>query len=924
MITLKSGTRLKLLFALLLSTSVFLNSCSVDRKPNFKVGVSQCANDEWRQKMNAEMRREAMLSHVISLDIKNADGDSRRQIEDVKYFIEEKYDLIIVSPNEAEALTPIVANAYDAGIPVVVVDRNVIGDKYTAFIGADNVEVGQLQGQYIKTALPKGGKIIEIRGLSGSSPAMERHQGLMEIIEDTDIEICASVDAEWHEDQAIHLMDSLLRIYPDVDLVAAQNDRMARGAFKAANALLPENDIIMLGVDAIPGENYGLQDVLDGELQATVLYPTGGEEVISLALKILLDVPYEKMTVLKTNLVEKENAELMNRFAELIHDKEVKVEALNQEVDAYMKIGANQRHLIIAFIVFLLIVLVISVLIYHGYKQRSKQNELLINMAREVEEATHAKLMFFTNVSHDFRTPLTLIADPVERLSKDESLDDSQRELLKIADKNVRILLRLINQILDFRKYESGKATLVMTGLKLDVCLETWLDAFSLLAERKQIKLELDIDRRVDYVTMLDGEKTERIFFNLMSNAFKFTPKGGFVKVSLSGLRMGDSLWHRIAVTNSGEVISTEYIHNIFDHFYQIDTSRFEGSGIGLALVKSFVDMMGGRIDVESDAARGTTFTVLLPVGEVKDGITDTVNLISKEMILAELGDVEVHYDDNDDNDDGRNTLLVIDDNPDIRILIKALFKDKFRIIEASNGEDGFKAAIKSVPNLIICDVMMPVMDGMECCRRIKRETATSHIPVLLLTACSLDEQKASGLECGADAYLSKPFNARVLVAQVNSLLKNRGRILGLFGSVDSPDSEEDNPGGDDIIVSSNMLNDADIQFINKLKKYIDDNIDDSALSVEKLGESLGLSRTQLYRKVKTLTNYTPVELIKITRLTKAREMLSDTELSIAEITYLTGFSSPSYFTKCYKEYYGEIPTVIRQNRSAKNVAQQN
>ena len=918
MITLQTVTRFWSTLIFLFSAFFLLNSCKIEHNPNFKVGVSQCTSDDWRQKMNAEMRREAMLSHVMTLEMRNAGGNSLRQIEDVQYFIDENVDLIIVSPNEAEALTPIVAKAYDSGIPVIVVDRNVIGDKYTAFIGADNVEVGRLQGQYIRNALPNGGRIIEVIGLAGSTPAMERHQGLMEAIGDTDIEIVASVDAEWQESQAIHLMDSLLRIYTDVDLVAAQNDRMAKGAYKAANALFPKNEIIMLGVDAIPGQDLGLQDVLDGELQATVSYPTGGEEVIDLALKILLDIPYEKITVLETNLVEKENAELMNRFARMIHEQEMKVETLNQEVNLYMKTGANQRHLITACIVLLLIILLVSVQIYLAYKHRSKQNELLINMAREVEEATHAKLMFFTNVSHDFRTPLTLIADPVERLANDESLDDSQRELMKIADKNVRIMLRLVNQILDFRKYESGKATLDMKGLRLDACLEAWLDAFSLLAEKKKIRLEVEIDRNADYVTMLDGEKTERIFFNLMSNAFKFTPQGGNVTVRLSGLMIGSTPWHKIAITNTGEVISTEYIHNIFDHFYQIDTTRYEGSGIGLALVKSFVDMMGGKIEVDSNYEKGTTFTVFLPVGEVKDGITDTVNLISKEMALAELGDLELS---SDENDDARNTLLVIDDNPDIRILIKALFKDEYRVLEAANGEDGFKEAIRSVPNLIICDVMMPVMDGMECCRRIKRETATSHIPVLLLTACSLDEQKVSGLECGADAYLSKPFNARVLVAQVNSLLRNRGRIQGLFKKAIS---DEDKLKSDEMLVNDNNISETDIQFINTLKKYIDDHLDDSGMSVETLGESLGLSRTQLYRKVKTLTNYTPVEIIRISRLTKARELLAETDLSISEITYQTGFSSPSYFTKCYKEYYGEIPTVIRQNKSVKNVVQQN
>ena len=556
MITLQKRTLPVHLLIFLLSTLVLFTSCKNTRNPSFFVGVSQCTYDEWRQKMNSEMQREAMLSHVISLELKNAGGNSKQQVEDVKYFIDKNVDLIIVSPNETEALTPVVAKAYDSGIPVIVVDRNVSGDKFTAFIGADNVEVGRIQGQYIRNALPDGGRIIEIRGLSGSSPAIERHQGLIEALEensyDGNIEIVASVDAEWQEPQAIHLMDSLLRIYPDVDLVSAQNDRMAKGAYKAANALCPDNSIIMLGVDAVPGREYGLQDVLDGELQATVSYPTGGEEVIDLALKILLDIPYSKITILETNLVEKENAELINRFARMIHDQELKVETLNHEVDFYMRSGVTLRRMIAVCIVLIIIILIISILVFRSYRQRFKQNELL---------------KFFTN------------------------------------------------DILDLHKQGRDIA---------------------------------------------DGENKQN---------------------------MADNEYDRLAVKDK-------------------------------------------------------------------------------------------EYDDEPDADE--------------------------------NSADGY------------------------------------------------------------------------------------------------------------------VVSEEDVQFINHLQKYINDHIDDSTLSVETMGESLGMSRTQLYRKVKAISHSTPVEVIRAARLTKARKLLEETELSISEITYLTGFSSPSYFTKCYREYFGEIPTAIRQNSSIKNVAQQN
>lgn len=891
---------------------VVIVSCGRSAQQQYVIGVSQCSHDEWRDKMNNEMYREAMLSHEIALEVRSAGGDNVIQCDDIRYFIRKKVDLLIVAPNEAGGVTPAVEEAFDAGIPVIVVDRNVHGEKYTAFIGADNEQVGYLQAQYVRTVLEPGQKIIEIRGLPGSTPSVERHNGFIRGMEGSGIEIISSVDAHWRSDVAQEVTDSLLRSYPDVDMIVAQNDPMAKGAFNAAMSIDPLNDIMFVGVDALPGHGLGVEAIIKGELDASVLYPTGGDVVIQTALKILKHRSFARNTSLDIALIENTNANLMARLSDEVRHQVSIIETLRMEVDAYWEKHSAQTTLLYVSIIFLVVLTCLIIILFRNLKQKNVLNRKLnhqkekledqrgqlLALNHELEEATHAKLMFFTNVSHDFRTPLTLIADPVGQLQNSEHLDEKEKKLLKIVDKNVNVLLRLVNQILDFRKYENGKATLNLSGLDLADCMEKWIDSFSLLALKKHIHLSLDIDRKYDYSNTLDGEKTERIFFNLMANAFKFTPENGTVDVVLTRLKIDGCDWHRCVITNSGSGISPENIRRIFERFYQIDSTHSDGSGIGLALVKTFVDMQGGTIEVESSPKDGTAFTVTLPVTPIEGAKTEPVNLISGERVLSELADISV---EEEHKPEAQNTLLIIDDNPDIRTLIGSLFCDEFTVLEASNGTQGIQAAMYNIPDVIICDVMMPGIDGLECCRRLKSEVNTSHIPVLMLTACSLDEQRVKGLECGADAYMAKPFNSRVLSAQVWSLIENRKRIKSVFGDV--------------VSLAEENVSKTDKDFVADFKKAIAERIDDSELSVETLGTLFGMSRVQLYRKIKTLTNYTPVEIIRITRLKSARQLLASTDLTVAEVSYQVGFSSPSYFAKCYKEYFGEMPNDTRSRK---------
>lgn len=892
-----------------------LMSCT-QKHTRYRIGVSQCSDDEWRHKMNNEIVREALFYDGVEVEIRTAKDNNRNQIADIKYFIDKKVDLLIVAPNEAAAITPVVEKAYRQGIPVVVIDRKILSDKYTAFVGADNYEIGKDVGQYILNRLHGKGKVLEITGLEGSTPAMERHKGLTDVLkEEPGIEITASVDGAWLQSVAGEKMDSVFQTNKNIDLVFAQNDRMAIGAYLSARQQQLEKEMLFVGIDALPGKEYGVEQIINGVLDATFIYPTGGDKVVQVAMDILEKRPYERETKLSTALVDKTNARVMQLQTDHITEQDGKIERLNNQVNEYLSRYSAQTMFLYACLIILLLFAALLAIIVRAYwtknrmnmelsrqkKKLEEQRDQLISLSKQLEEATHAKLVFFTNVSHDFRTPLTLVADPVEQLLEDKALTPRQQSLLKVVHKNVHILLRLVNQILDFRKYENDKLELVRANMNLRVQLQEWSHSFQTLALKKHIHFVLEVnDDRADYLMAVDAEKMERVYFNLLSNAFKFTPENGTITVTLSTLTKEEGgRYARLVVADTGSGISVQHIRHIFDRFYQIDVNH-AGSGIGLALAKAFVELHGGEITVDSVEGKGTVFTVDIPMTVVEEPSADLVQepRITQQTVVEELEDMETEEQIPDEN---KECILIIDDNADVRDYVKSLLKEEYTVIEAPDGRAGLKKAMKYVPDAIICDVMMPVMDGLECCRKLKTELQTSHIPVMLLTACSLDEQRIQGFECGADSYISKPFNSKLLLVRLRNLMDNHKRLKQFFG--------------DKTTLSKEPVSDVDKGFVDRFRELIEENLADSELSVEDLGSKMGLSRVQLYRKIKALTNYSPNELVRIARLKKAASLLASSEKTISEITYEVGFTSPSYFTKCYKDYFGESPTDFLKRR---------
>ena len=919
---------------------MLLTGCHQQPK-KFVIGVSQCSEDIWRDKLNDELKMGEYLNDSIIVKLASSNDDNVLQNKQVNQFIDEGVDLLIVSPNQLSAISKSVERAYDKGIPVILYDRKTNSDKYTAFIGCDNYTIGKSMGTFIAQQLQGKGRIVEIGGLEGSSPALERHRGFMDAIKPyPGLQVVASEEGNWKEEGGIQAMKRILKQTQDFDYVFAHNDCLAWGAYVAARQMRVKRNYKYTGVDGMATEGGGLELVRDGIFEASYLYPTKGDEVIALAMKILKHQPYKRDNYLSTSIITRANAELTLMEARDAERQAHNLKLLHKQVDRYLADYNSQKIMLIGLTLFLLVCIAAAAMIFRGYVVKVKLNEELAKtngelkrvneeledknselkrLNEEVLELTHSRLVFFTNISHELRTPLTLIADPVEMLLEDSGIKGKSRELLKMVQRNAVALQQLVSSILDFRKIQNGKMDLELYRFDIVKALEIWVGDFQLTAERKRIKLHLDMaDFSGSHEVIADKEKIARVVFNLLSNALKYTPAGGDIFVSLKD----ENEKLRLDVRDTGKGISQDEATMIFERFFQAKGAA-SGTGIGLALVKSFVELHHGEAWVESELGKGSDFVVVIPRQQEGDSQvihTDVVNVdnsVSNSLSGNNhvINESVLQYIDDGERKSGKvqqlvsettnkPTILVIDDNNDIRQYEHTLLQDDYIVMEAVDGKEGLEIAKKEVPDLVICDVMMPVMDGLEFTEKLKTITPTSHIPVIMLTAKNLEEHRAEGYEHGADSYITKPFHSKVLLARIENLLKQRKLLKKLFQG--SQEAEQE--------IAESHLEDRDKQFLKQLHAIIQQNLSDSEFSVEDIGKQIGLSRVQLYRKVKAMTGSSVVDLLRKARLAKAKRLLETRSMSVSEVDYDVGFSAPSYFTKCFKEEYGILPGDVGNN----------
>lgn len=904
------------------AVSLCLASCGGgEAHKRFVVGVSQCSEDTWRDKLNEELRIAATY-YDVDLQIKSANDDVRLQTEQINRFVEQGVDLLVVAPGQV-SISPAIDKAYEKGIPVIVFDRRTHSDKYTAYIGANNHEIGASMAEFMANANTAGTKVVELCGLSSSSPAIERGEGFDSVAAlRPNIDIVKKVYADWTEEGAYRVMDSLLSTpYPAFNSIFAHNDRMAMGARRAVvkHGIDPKT-IKLCGIDAMPQQGGGMQLVAEGKLFASSIYPTRGDEVMRLAMKILTHKPYDRENRLSSALVTEANARVLLMQYDETTRQQGHLSELRDRVDKTVSDFKTQRIYLLIMLGALLLLGMAYVYVVRANRAKARLNRQLADsveqqrqMTKHIEELTHTQLQFFTNISHELRTPLTLIAGPTEQLLEDKTVQGTHRRMLQMVERNTKILIQLVSEILDFRKVQNNKAVLKLNRFNLGETLRLWADDFDAVTSRKGITVKVDAPADAAQATVIaDRDKLARVFFNLMSNAVKYTPKDGTITITL---RHNEGSFFFTMNNDSVKTISKDDLPHIFERFYQPKGS-IGGTGIGLALVKANVDLHHGSISATSSQEEGTTFSITLP--DTQEGYDpDADNDGNKDnSTKAEQGYVDDSYapvnveaaekaeriTNAEDFDADRPLVLIIDDNNGMRAYLRSILQDHYNVSEAVNGQQGLERARREVPKLVVCDVMMPVMDGLEFTRRLKADTATSHIPVILLTARSLSEQREEGYGTGADSYLTKPFTGSLLLARIDNLIHSRTLLRSLFSGNSKEEEKEEE-----------MLGAQDQTFVTRLREVIRDNMGDSDFSVERIGEEIGLSRVQLYRKVKALTGQTPVELLRKARLERSRRLIEKTEKSVSEIAYEVGFTSPSYFNKCFKDEFGISPGAMRE-----------
>lgn len=732
---------------IMLAVLILATGCTSNYK--YKIGVSQCVGGRWREKANIEMLSAQHLYDTdVKVIIKDADNSNERQCQQIDSLVDESVDLLVVSPNDYHALNGSLQRARNKNIPIIFFDRTTAMKDYTAYIGGDNIEAGRKMAEYAamlcRDSVKTEGRqpiVLEMTGPLEISPAAQRHKGFSEAISRySDIDY-HHVPSKWSYDDCKRIMQEWLKEGKTVDVVFCHSDLAAIGAYEAAKKFHKERDIHFIGIDGLPGE--GIDAVQKGQLSASYIYPTHGEEVIALALRILEGKPFERVNNMKSFVVTPQNVADISLSSNSLMKQNQYLATIQSKLETYLGFYHIQRSLlIVAFLVILLLAVAVATT-WRAVKVTRRAN-------RRMRELNDEQTRFFTNASHQLRTPLTLIAGPINQLA--EGKGDKQ-QLIDIIQRNVGQLQRLISDVLLFRR--ENRATVDDTTATTNE---------QLTASRKSVQ-----DCR-----------------------------------------------HDILVNNNADELAT---------------------------------------------------------------------------------------------------VLIVDDNADMRAYLRTLLLDRYYVIEAADGQSGLKLAVESVPDIVVSDVMMPVMDGLTFCTRLKQHEATSHIPVLLLTARSSEQQYIEGLQTGADMYMTKPFSAELLLANIASLLANRQKLRQLFKT---QNSSSELPtilaltSGKSRAQHSTSIS-PDRRFLDAFLKAMDKHMSNTNLKIEVIGDEIGLSRVQLYRKVKALTGMTPIEILRETRLKRAIQLLKTTDKTVSEIANEVGFATPGYFSSCFKKQYDKYPTDVRE-----------
>lgn len=882
----------------------------------FRVGFSQCTMvNKWRQTMLEGMRRELSFHPEIEFFFKNADGNTQTQVSQIQELIDQDIDLLIVSPNVAEPITPIVEKAYAKGIKVIIVDRRTTSRDYTAYVGASNIEVGMNAASVANSLLKGKGNVLEVSDIPGSSADIDRHNGFTETLAKyPGLHYLGKVYEKGDEHPSGEALTGFLKTNADVQFIFTQNDRLALSASDVCREMGLNRRVQIVGVDGLPGENGGIDLVEKGVIKATVFYPTGGEEAIIAAVNILKSKPFRKEIPLTTTIIDSTNVRIMKLQNEKLLAQQKDIDRRQQKIEEQEVIARNKTNIIYIISISLALALILGSILFFYLKENRKinarlalQNDQLIELGNKAKEATDAKIKFFTNVSHEFRTPLTLILGPLEELMNNSKLQFATKQYLALIQKNTIRLLKLVNELIDFRKIEVDKMYLRATENDLVAFVNEITGTFTALAKKRNIDLRV-IGKERYLPVWFDTSMMDKVIFNLLSNAFKFTNDNGFIQVTVEKNNIAEVAV--IKVEDNGIGMSPDVVAHAFELFYQAIITSQQSSGLGLSLSKELMKLHHGDIKVSSKQWKGTCFEIQLPLGNAHLEPKEMLNehapaeaMYYDDRIYTTELDVfstQVHEGDGVENRQDRS-VLIIEDNEDLLNFLVDRLSTNYQVLVADNGITALQQAFDNVPDLIISDLILPGKDGIEVTNTLKTDFRTSHIPIILLTARSEVQEQIEGMRNMADAYIVKPFNLQFLEETIKSVMKNREILREHYTSELNLEVRLQGPQK------------LDRKFINEFNAIVETNIGNEHFTIEELCVGLGISRVQLYRKVKALLGYNVNDYILQARLQKARHYLGKNELSISEIAYKVGFSSASYFSTVFKSKFGKTPKEFRE-----------
>ena len=867
------------------------SGCSTSEKEEITIGFSQCLSDDaWRQVMNSEVFTEANLLDDKNINVlyRSANGNNQKQIEQIEELIAQDVDVLIVSPNEAAPLTDVVSRTYKKGIPVIVVDRNINSNDFTAFIGGNNFEVGISAGTMALNKLEQRGidtaRILQVTGLPGSSPAEQRLNGFNQNINNNSTHVVDILKADWHKQTAYRKLDSLFKSSNvDYDLIFAHNDEMAHAAYLVTRKY--SKNPLILGVDGLITTNGGVPMILEKQIDGTISYPTGGDLAVRTALNALAGNKVDKYNYLNTLPIDSRNAETLFYEGIRLQEQKEKLRNLIERNDDLNLNIEKQTNVISLSLVLILLLLLISGVIFYFFYHKNRANKLLLEKqqvidnqnqyirqqrdhlltaVRKMEELTEVKTNFFTNISHEFKTLLTVLKLDIDKLNSTDSTVHHLRN-------NVTKLTKTLNQLLHFQKVENPDYPVSFEYGNISHLINEIAENLRPTAESKGLSLEVNTPH---IHCEFDRDIMDKILTNIVHNAIKYTEKG---KVKIELFKEEDLV--KIKVTDTGIGIPENEKSKIFERFEHSSISDFseDSSGIGLDFSMNLILMHEGNIGVESVEGEGSVFTITIPLRQ------KPVKTIDVSETIENAGNL-------------KQKILVVEDTQQIRERIKDILRGEYKVIEAVDGLDGYEKACYHNPDLIISDLLMPNMDGIEFSQKVFSNPVTMGIPLILLSAVSSDESIIRGYKIGADDYITKPFNPETLKARVRNLLEKRSASQGK-APIDALES----------------TGDKDSAFLNEIKEIVFENITNQDFKIDEVVKKVGMSRSKFYRKVKDVTGLSPVNYLRKIKLEYASQVILKSDNTISEVAYLSGFSDVKYFTKCFLKEFKIYPSEYRK-----------